>query len=259
MRDGQASVTAQRVAAHRLHFARVPATFGDPAADERLARDVAGETVVNSGSGMVRYLEARTAFFDRLTVGAIGRGVTQIVVAAAGYDGRALRYAGGGVRWFELDHPDTQADKRERLDRLGIDTPHVTFVAADFAVDDIASRLVESGCDREAQTLVLCEGVAVYLTLEVFTAMLAGLRGAVGPASVLGISMGTALTDPLAAERRAAFRQAVDAVGEPARLSVTRAEADELLHAAGWSVQPASDEMARTRAEAAGFVVAVAR
>ena len=39
MQTGQASVTAQRVAAQRLAFDRVPARYGDPAADETLARD----------------------------------------------------------------------------------------------------------------------------------------------------------------------------------------------------------------------------
>ena len=41
MQDGQVSVTAQRVAAQRLTFDRVPAPYGDPAADDTLARDVA--------------------------------------------------------------------------------------------------------------------------------------------------------------------------------------------------------------------------
>ena len=69
------------------------------------------------------YLDARTRFFDRVVVGAIGRGVRQIVVGAAGYDGRAFRYAKPGVRWFEVDHPATQRDKQERLARLGLGRP----------------------------------------------------------------------------------------------------------------------------------------
>jgi len=34
------------------------------------------------------------------------------VILGAGYDDRALRFRSPGVRFFELDHPDTQADKR---------------------------------------------------------------------------------------------------------------------------------------------------
>ena len=61
----------------------------------------------------------------------------RVVVAGAGYDGRALCYAKPGVRWFEIDHPATQADKVARIARLAIPTPHLTFVAADFANDDV--------------------------------------------------------------------------------------------------------------------------
>ena len=61
MRPGQASVTAQRVAAHRLTFDRVTAPYGDPAADDALARDVAAAASVASGP-MREYLRARTGF-----------------------------------------------------------------------------------------------------------------------------------------------------------------------------------------------------
>jgi O-methyltransferase involved in polyketide biosynthesis len=79
------SVTARQVAAHRLGFTRLPAPHGDPAADDALAADVAvgREVPLNR---MHDYLAARTAFFDRIVVAAIDRGVRQIVVGAAGLD-----------------------------------------------------------------------------------------------------------------------------------------------------------------------------
>lgn len=95
-------MTARRVAEHRLSFDRVPASYGDAAADERLSRDVAGESRAASGERMVGYLAARTGFVDRAVVTALDRGITQVVVAAAGYDGRAWRYAkpgSVGSRW----------------------------------------------------------------------------------------------------------------------------------------------------------------
>jgi hypothetical protein len=52
MRRGQVSVTAQRVAARRLTFPRVAADYGDPEADQRLGRDVAGPVaMVDQTSG----------------------------------------------------------------------------------------------------------------------------------------------------------------------------------------------------------------
>src|SRR5580704_1687042 len=117
MEDGGPSVTARRVAAHRLGFSRVSAAYGVPAADEALAADVAAGLVAPANR-MHDYLAARTSFFDRTVVSAIDRGVRQVVLGAAGYDGRAFRYARSGVHWYEVDHPATQRDKQERLARL---------------------------------------------------------------------------------------------------------------------------------------------
>ena len=83
MGSGGPSITARRVAAYRLGFTRVPAPYGDAAADEALAADVAAAGEPAAGR-MRGYLDARTRFFDRVVVGAIGRGVRQIVVGAAG-------------------------------------------------------------------------------------------------------------------------------------------------------------------------------
>src|SRR5256884_4594366 len=122
MEHGGPSQTARGVAAHRLDFTRVPADYGDPAADHALAVDVAAGRRAPANR-MHDYLAARTSFFDRTVTGALGRGVAQVVVGAAGYDGRAFRYAKPGVRWFEVDHPATQRDKLERLERLGPPPP----------------------------------------------------------------------------------------------------------------------------------------
>src|ERR1700760_1905393 len=162
MEDGGPSQTARRVAAYRLDFTRIPADYGDPAADHALAVDVAAGRQAPAGR-MHDYLAARTTFFDRTVTGALGRGVTQVVVGAAGYDGRAFRYAKPGVRWFEVDHPATQAHKLARIARLGLDTRHIAFVAADFAADPVADLLSAAGLDTGRAALFLLEGVAVYL------------------------------------------------------------------------------------------------
>ena len=66
-------MTAQRVAAHRLTFDRVPAPYGEPAADDELARDVAAGVAVEPGP-MRDYLRARTRFFDHVVTSAAGCG-----------------------------------------------------------------------------------------------------------------------------------------------------------------------------------------
>ena len=273
MKPGQVSVTAQRVAAHRLTFDRVPAPYGDPAADDALARDVAAAAEVEPGP-MREYLRARTRFFDDVVTRALSRGFAQIVTGAAGYDGRSLRYARPGVLWFEVDLPATQQDKRSRLDRLGIDSGHLRFVAADFTVDPVAGLLVSAGLDPGRPSLFLLEGVAVYLEEAVLRSLLAQLRRIAAEGSRLAISLSVTSASPERAARRAAFQAAVAAVGEPARLVLAGADAGALLEATGWQprtadpAQPdrrhwpgkqnkAIETTTTARRRAAGFILAM--
>ncbi len=235
MEDGGPSATARRVAAHRLGFTRVAADYGDPAAEDALAADVVGGLTVPS-SWMRDYLAARTAFFDRIVTGAIDRGVRQVVVGAAGYDGRSLRYAKPGVRWFEVDHPATQRDKLARLQRLGIGAAAVRFVEADFTRDPLADRLRAAGLDAAASSLFLLEGVAVYLEPAVLENVLDQFRQVAAPGSQLAISVSVSRSRPDGDSRRARFQATVAALGEPARSFFTAGEATALLARTGWQV-----------------------
>src|SRR5580704_14577198 len=254
MDHGGPSATARRVAAYRLGFTRVPAPYGDPAADEALAADVAVGEQPSPGR-MSDHLAARTRFFDQVVVDAIARGVRQVVIGAAGYDGRAFRYAKPGVRWFEVDHPATQRDKLRRLERLGIDASHVRFVEADFTCDPVAARLRAAGLDPEAPSLFLLEGVAVYLEPAVLEDVLGQFRQVAAPGSSLAISV--SLSRPRGDSARARFQARVAALGEPARSTFEAAEAEALLARTGWplAAAPGDDRQAaagRDRLRVAG-------
>ena len=245
------------MAAYRLGFSRVPAPYGDPAADEALTADVAAGQPPST-SRMGDYLAARTRFFDQVVAGAIGRGMRQIVLGAAGYDGRAFRYAKPGVRWFEVDHPDTQRDKRDRLDRLGLTSPQPRFVEADFTRDPVAERLLAAGLDPARPSLFLLEGVAVYLEPAVLETVLSQFRQVASLRSRLAISVSPSGAD---AGRRARFRASVAALGEPARSAFEAGEAAELLARTGWQVTAgdADDPEAAARCErqrSAGLLLA---
>lgn len=248
MIEGRPSATAQRVAAYRLEFDRLAAAYGDPSADDRLARDVAGPPGSAGSESMARYLRARTAFFDRVVVNAIDRGVNQLVSVGAGYDGRALRYAAPGVRWFEVDHPATSADKQARLARLGLSSAGLTFVVADLHDPGLGRALTDAGLDPEAPTQYLCEGVAVYLGLDTVRSMLRELRSVAGPGTRLALSISAGgATD----EGRQRFQGVVSGLGEPARTeAVTPDQAGALFDAGGWSAVALTEPSRR-----AGLVV----
>jgi methyltransferase (TIGR00027 family) len=242
------SATACRVAAYRLSFIRVSLPYGDPGADEALARDVAGGTVVSAGDAMIRYLRARTTFFDQAVVDAIERGISQLVSIGSGYDGRALRYSTPGVRWWEVDRSGTQLDKLARLARLHIDVTGVGFVAHDLDDPGLAAALVSARYQTAEDGFFLCEGVAVYLEDRVLTASLTELRSVASPGTRLALSLGTTESSSW---RRARFEGTVARLGEPARSSFRGESAIALLAATGWGVVPTS-----ARAERAGFVIA---
>jgi methyltransferase (TIGR00027 family) len=250
MDAGAPSQTARRVAAHRLEFTRVAADYGDPAADQALAADVAAGRKAPA-SRIHDHLAGRTAYFDRVVTGAIAAGIGQIVVGAAGYDGRALRYAKPGVRWFEVDHPATQHDKLARLGRLGIDASGVSFAEADFAADPVAARLRDAGLDPSAPTVFLLEGVAVYLDPAVLKRLLDQLREIAAPGSRLAISV--SLSRPAGDAAWSRFQASVAAMGEPARSTFTAEEAGDLLARSGWHV---SADGSTSRSRAAGLLTA---
>jgi methyltransferase (TIGR00027 family) len=221
---------------------------------------------------MHEYLRARTAFFDRFVVGSLDLGVDQVVIGAAGYDGRALRYAKTGVHWFEVDLPSTQQDKLARLGRLGIGAGHVRFVEADFARDPVADRLVAAGLRPQSPALFLLVGVAVYLELDVLERALREFREVAGPDSRLAISLWvvSGAHDP---EARSRFQETVAAMGEPVRSSMEFDDAIAFLARTGWrelanvpsradgggaDEQPDADEAAagRQRRRSVGLLVA---
>ncbi len=247
MKEGTASHTARSVAARRLEYDRVAAPYGDPAADEALTGDVA-DGLVPARNRMHEYIRARTAFFDRVVVSSIDRGVAQVVIGGAGYDGRAFRYAKPGVRWFEVDHPATQADKLERIARLGLATPQVRFIPADFTADPVAEPLLAAGLDPARPALFLFEGVAVYLERPENERVLTEFREVTPAGSLLAISVSIG---GATSQTRASFQQRVAELGEPARTVLTFDQAADLLSAAGWKIREPSD-----RQRSAGLLLA---
>lgn len=240
MLDGTASITARGVAAQRLGFQRVPADHGRPDDDQALQADVAAGAEVPDNP-LARYLQSRTLWFDRAVVDAIAAGITQVVAVGAGYDGRSLRYAKPGVRWYELDHPDTQADKRARLDRLGVDQSTLAFAPVDFDTDDAGEGIAAAGLDPAAPALFTCEGVLVYLRPEAVGRLLRSLRNIAAAGSILATEVPLVPEGEAEQARRAALGERVSGFGEHFTFSLPRAELRTFLEEAGWRVRSAVD------------------
>lgn len=111
---------------------------------------------------------ARTRWIDRCLDGVLDGKIEQVVILGAGYDSRPYRLERlKGRSIFEVDHPDTQAQKRTRLERAGI-TPRrdVRFVATDFTLGSLDGVMAAAGYRESLPTVFLWEGVTNYLTEE---------------------------------------------------------------------------------------------
>jgi methyltransferase (TIGR00027 family) len=112
-------------------------------------------------------------------VGSAGGRVAQAVLLGAGFDTRPYRLpALAGMPVFEVDHPDTQRRKRDRLSRAVVPADHVRFVPADLARDPLDDVLAAAGHDRSTPALVLWEGVTNYLDAAAVDATLGWCAGA---------------------------------------------------------------------------------
>ncbi|MBE7454645.1 MAG: class I SAM-dependent methyltransferase [Kofleriaceae bacterium] len=136
---------------------------------------------------MEEWMALRVAYLDRLVAITSDRlGVRQVVILGAGYDTRAARLPYAGVRWFEVDHPDTQAAKRERLAALpGYPVDAATYAACDFEREDPVERLRAAGLDPRQATLVIWEGVVPYLTEAAVRATASRLAAGLDPRSLV--------------------------------------------------------------------------
>ncbi len=121
------------------------------------------------GPGVMGFLVVRARYIDDYLQSCIENGIEQLIILGAGFDSRAYRFEGlkGRVKIFEVDHPATQATKKERLQKIfGALPNYVTYVSVDFNEQALDIRLYESGYSKELKTLFIWEGVTTYLEPE---------------------------------------------------------------------------------------------
>jgi methyltransferase (TIGR00027 family) len=230
------SRTSQVVALTRAELIRPHSAEGDPDAQRALC---AGLTFAPP-AWLRPSIEARTRFMDEQVIAALGRGVRQVVVCGAGLDDRALRFRTADVRFFELDHPATQADKARRLRAMGAAGP--TLAACDFDSDSVADVLAACGHAAARPTLFLCEGLLVYLDRQACLRLLTGAASCAAPGSALAASLAIHESAAPAAEVVAtANARRRSGATEPWRTILPRDEHLALLADAGWTVTTVTD------------------
>jgi len=172
MQPGQPSRTALGAAAHRavhqvLERGRI---FADPLAVRILGADAEAavrDAENNPSRRMLRlFIAVRTRYAEDALAAAVARGARQLVVLGAGLDTYAYRNAfAESLHVFEVDHPATQAWKRQRLAEAAIPLPRtLTFAPIDFERETLADGLAAAGFDPAKQSFLTWLGVVPYLS-----------------------------------------------------------------------------------------------
>src|SRR5262245_28228362 len=100
---------------------------------------------------------------------AVRQGTTQYIILGAGLDSFAYRQPDlvRSLDVYEVDHPASQAWKRERVAALGITVPPTLHYAPiDFERDTLTEGLTRAGLNRSEATFFTWLGVTQYLTQE---------------------------------------------------------------------------------------------
>ena len=181
------------------------------------------------------FFAARSRFAEDAVHAAIAAGVRQVVILGAGLDTFAYRSPRPDVRVFEVDHPATQAWKRERLATAGIEAPAtLTFAPVDFETQTLADGLDSAGFNRGEPAVFVWLGVVFYLTESATQATLEYLAGQAQPVDVVFDYLQPAATDEDRAHQQARARVLAGA-GEPVFSYSTPDEMAARLRALGFT------------------------
>ncbi|HEU5233465.1 MAG TPA: class I SAM-dependent methyltransferase [Terriglobales bacterium] len=163
-----AVMVARQRAAHQLldHGAILDDPYavrilGEP--EDNIVQAVSKHPLMSMGR---LFTAARSRIAEDALSKAVERGVRQVVILGAGLDTFALRNPHGTrISIFEVDHPATQAWKRQRLAEAELaPPPWLTFVPNDFERDDLQQKLSSAGFQHTSAAFFTWLGVVPYLT-----------------------------------------------------------------------------------------------
>ncbi len=143
--------------------------------------------------GHALYLALRKRFMQDEVEAAIAGGASQVLVVGAGMDTLCMRLAPDhpGVAFIEVDHPASQPPKRAALERLGALRPNLELLPVDLETTDLAAALAgHAGWRSDARTVVVAEGLLIFLAPETVDRLFAAVARATGPGSRFAFSYG---------------------------------------------------------------------
>jgi methyltransferase (TIGR00027 family) len=225
---GQASRSALRVASLRAVHQLLddPLVLADPLALPLLGAQTEAslrEDPFVLNDPLSRGLRASLVVRSRLAEDELARGVAagirQYVLLGAGLDTFAYRnvHRALGLQVFEVDHPATQAWKRQSLHGAEIEVPKTTtFVPVDVEQSTLAEGLAQAGFRPDQPACLAWLGVTVYLTREAVLDTLRFVTSlAAGSSVTFDYAVPAATLSPIDRAIRNHLEQQITELGEP--------------------------------------------
>jgi methyltransferase (TIGR00027 family) len=260
MRKGRSSLTALAVAAARAVASGTHGAVIDPQdriaerllprpiamavralRSSELGRDWLAAAAAHASLGMVDHLALRAAVIDELLCAAIERGVRQVVILGAGFDTRAQRLeALRDATVYEVDHPDSQREKKARGRDLPLLAKALEHVPLDLARGELPQRLAAAGHRRAEPSFFIVEGLVPYLERAVVERVLHEVALASAPGSLVLV---TYVTPDLVWLRhtKALLHASMRLIGEPMHTVLSSQDMAALLREAGFTLEQDSD------------------
>ena len=181
----------------------------------------------------------RAAYTEKSLKTAVMTGTKQYVILGAGMDTFAFRETGflSKHKVFEVDHPLTQADKKERIARADWTIPdNLTFVPLDFSRDSLTDRLITAGFDPSVKSFFSWLGVTYYLSTEAISKTLAALSSLCADGSTLVFDYPDENFFDASERRVQNTIMMAKAGGEPMRSAFSYGELEKLLEKHGFLI-----------------------
>jgi methyltransferase (TIGR00027 family) len=249
MKENSASSTAMSVAIVRATHQLVddePRILEDPVVLRLIGQErivaIRADAGLRADAGAVAFrahIVLRNRYAEDCLMEAAGHGIRQYVLLGAGYDTFAYRQPdwAKSLRIFEVDHPASQAAKRELLASAGIELPaNLSFAPVDFENESLRVGLLRAGFDLAQPAFFSCLGVLVYLDEKSVAALFEFVASMPqGSEIVFTFSQPDTALDARELEIRAKINSTVNDMGEPWRSYFEPEHLREMLLRSGFS------------------------
>lgn len=181
----------------------------------------------------------RKAFCERQVRDGIAAGASQVLVLGAGYDTLAWRLAPEftAVNFVEIDHPATANLKAKGVEAMGT-RANLALIAEDLGERKLMDVLKSSEAwDATKQTVVIAEGLLMYLSAEAVRDLFQQCNTATGSGSRVAFSYVPTGEDgrPDAGPRTGLMLWLLKAQGEPWLWSIRPEELSGFFAVSGWT------------------------